>query len=160
MRRIILVAFVLSALATIGPSSAFGGTSGSTDGCPPGVTNPDYCQPCGELENGDWRDNYLPGTECDDQQYGMGGDDYLNGRGGDDYQNGGTGNDTLDGGKGNDVQYGGDGNDTIYGRAGNDTIYAGPGRDYVDCGGGRDVAYVDKSDTTTNCETVIRVKSW
>src|SRR4051794_41735562 len=109
MRRILLLAFVLSALAAIGPPSAFGGTTGGDNGCPPGATNPDYCQPCGELENGTADDDYLPGTECDDQQYGRDGDDYLNGRGGNDYQKGGAGGGGFGGGRGQDVPFGGGG---------------------------------------------------
>src|SRR5436190_1162143 len=162
MRRIILVAFVFSALATIGPSSAFGGSTGGGDGCPPGITDPDYCEPepCGVIQVGGQQDDDQEGTECDGQRIGGGGDDEQNGYGGNDCQEGDNGAGVMNGGRGDDLQFGGNGNDTIRGGPGNDHIWAGAGHDTVNCGAGDfDVAFVDRFDTTTNCEFVIQVRN-
>ncbi len=79
---------------------------------------------------------------------------------------GGPGSDSLTGNTGNDVLRGGTGEDSLYGGPGNDRIFASgdptdeQGRtahDFVACGGGRhDVAFVDRADRVSGCETVHR----
>ena len=49
------------------------------------------------------------------------------------------------------------GRDRLRGDAGNDELVSyDKFADRVDCGAGRDVAYVDRRDTVTGCEKVIR----
>jgi Ca2+-binding RTX toxin-like protein len=65
--------------------------------------------------------------------------------------------DQLGGGPGADRLNGGTGKDKLTGDAGNDRILARDRtRDSVRCGAGRDVAYVDRVDSVSGCETVFR----
>lgn len=103
------------------------------------------------------------------------GDDLIRSGGGDDQSDGGAGNDKIYAGVGVDTVNGGDGDDVLFaiarkdvssrgdttgdtenGGAGNDKIHSRDGEvDTVDCGDGdTDIAYVDKFDKVTNCETV------
>ena len=79
---------------------------------------------------------------------------------------GGADNDKLNGGRGNDIIRGGTGNDTIRGGLGNDLLLGEEGNDSLDGGvgssvdvlrggPGRDVCFVDSSDRTSGCETVV-----
>jgi Ca2+-binding RTX toxin-like protein len=81
---------------------------------------------------------------------------------------GGSGADRIEGGSGNDILRGADGNDRLNGGLddgrlnggpGNDVITAmGGGADDIVCGPGRDKAYVDRNDSTRNCETLARTR--
>ena len=98
-----------------------------------------------------------PATEIDDRLLGGPGPDELRG---------GPGRDSLNGSMGNDVLRGGTGEDSLYGGPGNDRIFASgdptddlrrAAHDFVACGGGRhDVAFVDRQDRVSGCETVHR----
>jgi hypothetical protein len=98
--------------------------------------------------SGTARNDRLVGTPSGDLLYGRAGNDLLLGGGGNDVLYGGTGNDTLDGGKAADRLYAGPGNDVLRARDGV--------RDVVDCGPGRDLAFVDRLDRVSGCETVKR----
>ena len=91
--------------------------------------------------------DYIIGSDTDENFDGLGGDDYLYGGGGDDTLSGGEGNDdvygeagddTLSGGEGNDDVYGGAGDDTLSGGEGNDDVYGGAGDDTLRGGAGED----------------------
>jgi hypothetical protein len=97
------------------------------------------------------------GTAGADRLTGTAGADLIYGRNGNDTLVGGRGNDILNGGRGNDLLDGGPGLDRLYGGPGNDTLRARDGhRDVVDCGPGRDLARVDRADSVSGCETIIR----
>ncbi|HEY7034808.1 MAG TPA: hypothetical protein VH482_25940 [Thermomicrobiales bacterium] len=107
---------------------------------------------------------------------GLGARDEIATNAGNDFADGGAGDDAIHGQQGDDRLFGGSGNDFIDGGRGIDTIRAGVGndtvnavepaslaaqKDDVDCGedaDGLDVdtAFVDRLDTVTNCEEVIR----
>lgn len=101
-------------------------------------------------------EDVLRGTPYADRIDGNGGNDRLFGLGGNDVINGGAGADGIGGGAGNDVIDGGPGNDVLSGSKGDDVIYAGPGRDKIGCGPGVDTVYVQKGDTTRDCERIRR----
>src|SRR4051794_28751983 len=136
MRKTLLFAVVLALVAGFASLPSAGvATSGhlkahSSDDCPPGATNTNYCQvgpgPCvkgkGVTQMGTNGNDVENGTECDDTQRGQGGDDTERGFGGNDDQGGGDGNDRLDGGEGNDRQSGNAGNDVVGGGNGNDRM--------------------------------------
>ena len=145
--------------------------------CPPGATDPTYCQ------HGDG------GDECDDRSAKRGShghghgdddcDDHKHGHGhghhggcppgtkdptycenvdGDDWIKAGPGDDTVRGSGGDDRIGGGDGNDDIDAGSGDDKVYV---RDFemdvVDCGSGFDEVLADRSDqVSSNCERVSR----
>src|SRR5204862_44217 len=119
----------------------------TSDTCPPGTTNVDYCQ-VAPLECVNGKGVTQIGTDGDDLQVGT---DCA------DVQRGGKGNDKQFGNGGADTQDGGAGKDKISGGAGNDTINAfDHTRDSINCGPGRDKATVDKVDLVRGCEKVIR----
>jgi hemolysin type calcium-binding protein/WD40 repeat protein len=97
-----------------------------------------------------------PSTQVDDVLIGGPGPDDLRGGPGRDVLDGSLGNDVLRGGPDTDVLSGGPGNDRIF--ASGDVNGSGPPvGDVVRCGGGRhDVAFVDRQDHVTGCETVRR----
>ena len=110
-------------------------------------------------------DSYT-GSSAGETISGFGGADTLTGGAGADAISGGDGNDALRGGAGRDTIRGGGGADVIGGGAGRDEIHGGAGDDVVrawadgtpdrvDCGVGVDRAIVDRSDSTTRCETVV-----
>ena len=98
-----------------------------------------------------------PNTTVDDRLIGGPGADELRGGPGSDNLTGNTGNDVLRGGTGEDSLYGGPGNDRIF-ASGDPTDEQGrTAHDFVACGGGRhDVAFVDRADRVSGCETVHR----
>jgi Ca2+-binding RTX toxin-like protein len=98
-----------------------------------------------------------PFTQIDDSLSGGPGPDDLRGGPGRDLLNGDTGNDILRGGPDQDILFGGPGNDRLF-ASGDPTDESGRGiRDVVACGRGRhDVAYVDRQDRVSGCETVHR----
>ena len=108
----------------------------------------------------------LFGTPATDRLTGMQGPDRLDGGAGDDLLDGGAGPDRLNGGPGRDRLVGGSGDDRLTGGSGRDKISGGSGADRVkardgevdriDCGSGRDVAFVDRADRVTGCESVRR----
>jgi Tol biopolymer transport system component len=90
-------------------------------------------------------------------------DDRLSGGPGPDDLRGGPGRDNLSGDTGNDVLRGGSDADVLSGGPGNDRIFASGDSphddipDIVRCGAGRrDVAYLDREDKVSGCETVHR----
>jgi len=93
-------------------------------------------------------DDFLFGTEENEQFYGNEGDDTINtGAGddlvfswtGDDSVRGEAGDDTITGDDGNDLLDGGEGADGLYGGIGDDTLNGGEGGDFLDGGAGADV---------------------
>ena len=74
-------------------------------------------------------DNYIKGTNNNDNLTGTNQNDYISGNNGNDTLSGGDGNDTLVGGDGNDTLSGGSGNDTLIGGTGNDSLRGGDGSD-------------------------------
>ncbi|CAD5951847.1 hypothetical protein L2E69_05325 [Planktothrix agardhii 1806] len=84
-------------------------------------------------------DNFLVGSQQNDEIIGLGGNDNLLGLQGDDILLGNTDNDLLHGGRGNDILFGGKGDDSLFGDQGNDTLYGGLGSDILVGGGGKDV---------------------
>ena len=62
----------------------------------------------------------------------------------------------IDGGPGNDELRPDTGPDQVFGGDGDDTIHAfgGGKHDRIDCGPGNDTAFVDRGDSTVNCEAV------
>jgi Ca2+-binding RTX toxin-like protein len=145
--------------------------------CPPGATDPDYCQ------HGD-------NDHCDDHGHGHGHGHGHSSKGrhhGDDCDDHGhhggcppgtkdptycenvDGNDKIRAGSGDDSVRGGGGDDWIRGGLGWDDISAGSGDDHVDvfdgeydtvdCGSGRDMVHADRFDTVArDCEKVTRPK--
>ena len=106
---------------------------------------------------GNSRDNTLTGTPGADSISGRGGADTIVAGPGDDCAYGSSGPDMVAGNDGNDYLRGGGGPDRIYGGPGSDAINSrdrNRGPDVVDCGGGVDTAFVDRWDSTANCETV------
>jgi RTX calcium-binding nonapeptide repeat (4 copies)/WD40-like Beta Propeller Repeat len=98
-----------------------------------------------------------PAIEIDDRLIGGPGPDDLRGGPGSDSLTGGTGNDVLRGGTGEDSLYGGPGNDRIFASGDPTDVHLRVAHDFVACGGGRhDVAYVDRQDHVSGCETVHR----
>lgn len=96
-------------------------------------------------------------THVDDSLFGGPGPDDLRGGPGPDILSGDAGNDVLRGGPDTDALIGGPGNDRILasGDPVDDLGYAV--RDTIRCGGGRhDVAFVDRQDRVSGCETVHR----
>ena len=96
-------------------------------------------------------------AEIDDRLFGGPGADDLRGGPGRDSLNGDTGNDILRGGPDEDSLYGGPGNDRIFASGDPVDDQGRPAPDFVACGGGRhDVAFVDRRDHVSGCETVHR----
>ena len=96
MRRVLLFAFLIAALAAVGPGVAFGG-GGKDDGkgnhgkCPPGLhQNGDYCENngghCPPGQNGHEKSDYCEDQDCDTEE-GKGGDDKQHGEDCRDHQN-------------------------------------------------------------------------
>jgi hypothetical protein len=98
-----------------------------------------------------------PYVTFDDRLIGGPGPDDLRGGPGDDSLTGGTGNDVLRGGTGEDSLYGGPGNDRIFASGDPSDVHLRVAHDFVACGARRhDVAYVDRQDHVSGCETVHR----
>ena len=98
-----------------------------------------------------------PYVTFDDRLIGGPGPDDLRGGPGDDSLTGGAGNDVLRGGTGEDSLYGGPGNDRIFASGDPTDVHLRVAHDFVACGAGRhDVAYVDRHDHVSGCETVHR----
>lgn len=107
------------------------------------------------------------GSNGNDHIHGGGGNDIIFGKAGSDVLAGDLGHDSLFGGSAPDRLNGGSGNDTLYdddtrpgdvlmGKDGNDVLYSIDGRrDTIDCGVGFDIAFVDRGDSRSGCETVI-----
>lgn len=96
-----------------------------------------------------------PHSEVDDVLFGGPGPDDLRGGPGRDSLSGDTGNDVLRGGPDADTLLGGPGNDRIF--ASGDVQEEQQVHDIVRCGPGRhDVAFVDRIDQVSGCETVHR----
>jgi Ca2+-binding RTX toxin-like protein len=96
-------------------------------------------------------------TQIDDSLSGGPGPDDLRGGPGRNVLHGDTGNDVLRGGPDPDVLFGGPGNDRIFASGDPYGDSSGVVLDIVDCGSGRhDIAYVDRRDAVTGCETVHR----
>ena len=116
------------------------------------------------LRGGSGNDN-LDGGDGNDLLYGGAGNDTLLGGAGTDRLGGDAGDDTLEGGDGRDHLHGGRGTDILRGGGGNDVLVSldRAGTDTVDGGddeeAGGDVAYVDRGDTVTDVERVIRYPS-
>ena len=164
-------AALISLLATVGSSSAFGGLSAT-------VQNEmmDSSRTAGgffsqvldaggnaidggyTIANGAVIEN-ATGASGDDILIGNEANNTLRGNSGNDALFGGAGNDTLIGGSGDDELYGGDGNDSIRDNSGDDVVFSGAGRDYVrvgsgantfDGGSGSDyISYYDSPDGVT-----------
>ena len=77
----------------------------------------------------DGGNDWLIGTNGDDDIYGLAGNDVLIGRNGDDNLFGGAGTDFLFGGRGDDKLWGANGNDYLDAGNGDDKIFAGAGND-------------------------------
>lgn len=108
---------------------------------------------------GNSRDNILNGTPGPDSISGRGGSDVIAAGLGDDCAYGSSGPDKVAGNAGNDYLRGGGGHDWIYGGPGSDVINSrdrNRSRDTVNCGDGVDTAFVDRWDSTENCEIVHR----
>ena len=101
-------------------------------------------------------DDFMNGAQDDDKVWGGAGNDWLRTGLGNDELRGGAGDDKLVGVYDDDVIRGGDGNDRVGGGPGNDVLRADGGQDQVLCGNGRDSAYIDKSDRTSQCESLAR----
>jgi hypothetical protein len=98
-----------------------------------------------------------PSTQVDDSLSGGPGPDDLRGGPGPDLLRGDTGNDVLRGGPDVDVLFGGPGNDRIFASGDLQDEHGRLVRDIVSCGSGRhDVAFVDRQDRASGCETVHR----
>lgn len=74
--------------------------------------------------------DWLSGSNDNDDLFGYDGIDLLVGFGGDDGLHGGAGNDYLLGGAGNDRLFGQEGNDYLEGGAGADTLWGGSGNQF------------------------------
>jgi Ca2+-binding RTX toxin-like protein len=96
-------------------------------------------------------------TNVDDSLFGGPGPDDIRGGPGRDNLSGDTGNDVLRGGPDADLLLGGPGNDRILASGDTPDEFGRPVRDIVRCGAGRhDVAFVDRQDKVSGCETVHR----
>lgn len=84
-------------------------------------------------------ENFLVGTQENDEIIGLGGNDILFGLRGDDQLLGNADNDILYGGQGNDLLFGGKGDDSLFGGKGDDTLYGDAGSNTLAGGGGKDV---------------------
>ncbi|MBD2680842.1 MULTISPECIES: calcium-binding protein [Nostoc] len=85
--------------------------------------------------------DFLSGTDSDDQIFGVGG------------------NDNISGNQGSDLIDGGQGNDTLFGNGGNDIFRASQGNDSIDGGDGLDVAdysYSNRSITLSGVGTITK----
>ena len=145
--------------------------------CPPGATDPTYCQHGGGGEGCDGKRSAKHGhghghghghDECDDHHHGHGhghghgacppgtkDPTYCENVDGDDWIKAGPGDDTVRAGGGDDRIGGGTGEDTIDAGTGDDKIYV---RDFepdvIDCGPGYDQVIADRSDVLSNCEWI------
>ncbi|MEK9510776.1 cadherin-like domain-containing protein [Limnospira fusiformis PMC 851.14] len=93
-------------------------------------------------------DDNIEGTALSEYIQGFGGNDTLVGVGGRNILDGGPGNDSIVGGSGNDVIDGGEGNDTLLGNEGNDSIFGGPGNDSIIGGSGINSLFGEGGDDT------------
>jgi hypothetical protein len=100
--------------------------------------------------------DFVNGARDKDRVFGGGGRDWIRTGIGNDVIRGGSGSDRLVGVDGNDRVRGGGGNDRVGGGSGSDTLRAGRGSDMVACGSGSDDAFIDRSDRSSECESVFR----
>ena len=84
-----------------------------------------------ENVTGTGRDDYLQGSDANEEFRGGAGNDILFGGGGVDTLHGGDGDDTLNGGAGDDTLHGGDGDDVLFGGAGVNTLKGDAGDDII-----------------------------
>ena len=179
MRRLLV-----GGLAALGIVLVSAVPSGAHLVCPPGTTNPAYCQWIDKFYGTDRRD-VIDDLDDGHSIWARGGSDEVSGNGGDDRVFGGSGNDRLSGGRGNDALYGQSGRDRIDGNAGDDVVDGGRDNDMLDggtgkdklsggsgndiigardgtrdvigCGSGRDSVFADRQDKVArDCETVRR----
>ncbi|MFN2616377.1 MAG: proprotein convertase P-domain-containing protein [Thermoleophilaceae bacterium] len=135
-----------------------GGDVGSLDGWTLRLRASPDPGACANRITGSTGADRLNGGSGGDRIRGRGGDDRIRARGGRDCLSGASGDDFLSGGSGRDRITGGSGRDRIFGGGSNDRINAVDGtRDRVNCGaGGHDRARVDRRDSVSRCERVIR----
>jgi len=84
-------------------------------------------------------DDFVTGSELNDQISGGAGNDTIQGGAGDDSVSGGTGNDVLVGATGDDILEGNEGDDQLLGFGGDDTLLGGSGDDLLEGGTGSDI---------------------
>ncbi|MDA8881976.1 hypothetical protein N9I90_04605 [Alphaproteobacteria bacterium] len=99
-----------------------------------------------ENVTGTGRDDYLQGSDANEEFRGGAGNDILRGGGGVDTLHGDVGNDWLYGGAGDDILHGGEGNDGLFGGGGNDTLNGGAGIDVLLGGAGINTLKGDAGD--------------
>jgi Ca2+-binding RTX toxin-like protein len=153
-----MTAFRVRPLATVIALSVFAGIvltagpSGAAPRCDVTLTN------SGDRYNDTSDSHTICALDGADAVYGHDGDDTIYGGQGKDYRvSGNAGDDTLFGDPGRDVVDGGFGVDSMLGEKGDDTIRAADGTTdaEVNGGAGTDTCFVDASDPTVNCETVV-----
>ncbi len=98
----------------------------------------------------DGNNNFILGTNGDDNIDALVGDDVVVTGYGNDVIIGGAGDDIISAGAGNDNLDGGSEDDTLYGGAGNDVLVGGSGNDTLDGGLGNDTANYSSSSSATN----------
>lgn len=112
------------------------------------------------VEGGAQNDEVLGGGGSD-TVIGGAGTDRVDGADGDDIVQGNAGNDLLRGGLGSDVLSDGGNANVFEGGDGPDMVFSRQSiAESVDCGGDVDVAVVDRKDTVSGCETVVRGRYW
>jgi hypothetical protein len=126
MRKVLVAAALLTALAVLPALPAAGYTAAVTCG---GLALTDMGTP---------GDDVIDGTPGVDVIHGLGGNDVIRGFGGADVLYGGAGSDELRGGPGADTLYGGIGSDVLFGGGGADVIHGGDGRDALKGSSGAD----------------------
>lgn len=79
-------------------------------------------------------DDFVSGSDEEDNIFGQAGNDILEGNIGNDRIDGGSGNDAITGGIGSDYIAGDKGNDRLFGGTEDDTFLGGDGADSFNCG--------------------------
>ncbi|MDA8914991.1 hypothetical protein N9J51_01845 [Alphaproteobacteria bacterium] len=99
-----------------------------------------------ENVTGTGRDDYLQGSDANEEFRGGAGNDILRGGGGVDILHGGVGNDWLNGGAGDDILHGGEGDDWLIGGDGDNILNGGAGVDVLIGGAGVNTLKGDAGD--------------